>query len=701
MRQRGFLVDLARDGNEAWQLASQFPYAVVVTDLRMPGTDGMKLVSQIKGLIPAPNCVLVTGVPGLDWVGANSPQAQGVPVIKKPWDGDQLAAALRAAIEEYSERRQESSVVARRPPDEARGTKVLLLQGKRESGERVRDLLKKSSALEYEVTIAPSLEAAQKILVTHPFDVCLVDLTGKPLSATSIVERIRASSPRLPIVVFSPDEYEEVALRVMAAGAQDYLCSSEIDDRGLRRALRYAIERRRAIDNLDTLAHKDVLTQLANRVRVRERLNEVLGKARRGDQRIGLVFLDVDRFKAVIDGFGHGVGDQLLQQVASRLSACVRETDTVGRMGGDEFAVLLENLRQPADATQLAQRILNSFATPFAIAGESLAVTASIGISLYPDNGKDADELMRSADAALYLAKDAGRNNYQYYGEEIRQRVAKRVDLEADLRRALEREEFVLHYQPRISLVDNCVVGAEALLRWQRQGEELAFPGEFLHVLEETGLIVEVGAWVHAQALHDLAQIRRQGHKDLTVSINVAAAEFEREDFIESVECALAAARLPASALEIEISERVLNLDSRAARRTMDHLRQVDIKLVVDNFGKGATSLVLLKRSPVKAIKLARSLVSGIAKDADQVAVVSAAVALADSLELEIGAEGAEEAGQVDLLKAVGCEQVQGFHICRPRPLQELLHFIATWSGTRTTPPPGGGAKGGYSITPT
>jgi diguanylate cyclase (GGDEF)-like protein len=696
MRQRGFLIDVARDGSEAWQLASQFPYAAVVADVRMPGIDGLKLVEQLKALEKAPSCLLVTGVPQGDWSGTN-PDPRTVPVIRKPWDGDQLALALTQAVQEFAER-NESDVISARSLNPGRATRVLLIQAPRQSGEKISALMSESSALEYDVTTAATVEAALTLLGRHRYDVCLLDLAGKPLSATAMLERIRIACATLPVVVFSPDEYEELALRVMAAGAQDYLCSSELDGRGLRRALRYAIERRRAMENLDDLTHKDALTQLANRNRTRQRLEAILVKARKEQQRVALTFLDVDHFKTVIDGFGHVVGDQVLQEVARRLRASVRETDTVGRLGGDEFAIILDNLKRASDATQLVQRMLNSFATPFSVGDEVLALTASIGICVFPENGGDVDELMRNADAALYRAKDAGRNNYQYFGEDVRKRVEARVDLENDLRRAVEKQELVLHYQPRISLLDNAVTGAEALLRWRRSGGTLAMPVEFLHVLEDTGLSVQVGRWVLEQALLDAAQVRRQGHQEFTVAVNVSARQFESEDFGEAVECALAAARLPESALEIEISEQVLMLESKAAKRSMDALRTLKVKLVVDNFGTSACPLGYLKRLPVKALKVARSFASAVTKNADDAAIVSATVAMADSLGLEVCGSGVEDVAQLEALKTLGCESVQGFHISRARPLPELIHFVATWSGTRTTPPPGGGPPvGGYS----
>ncbi|HEX2880782.1 MAG TPA: diguanylate cyclase, partial [Polyangiaceae bacterium] len=623
MRQRGFLIDVARDGSEAWQLASQFPYAAVVTDVRMPGIDGLKLVDQLKGLANAPSCLLVSGVPQVDWGGPN-PDPRGIPVIRKPWDGDHLALALTQAVQEFAER-NEAEVMSARSVRAGRATRVLLIQGG-QSSDKIAALMRESSALEYEVTTAASVEAALKLLGRHRFDVCLLDLTGKPLSATSMIERMRIACVSLPVVVFSPDEYEELALRVMAAGAQDYLCSSELDGRGLRRALRYAIERRRAMENLDDLAHKDALTQLANRNRIRQRLGTVLATAGKDQQRVGLMFLDLDNFKTVIDGFGHGVGDQVLQEVARRLRASVRDSDTVGRMGGDEFAVVLENLKRSSDATQLAQRILNSFATPFSVGESSLSLTASIGICLFPENGADADELMRNADAALYRAKDAGRNNYHYFGDEVRKRVEARVDLENELRRAVDKQEFVLHYQPRVSLLDNGVMGSEALLRWKRTTGSLAMPVEFLQVLEDTGVIVQVGRWVLEQALADLAQIRKQGHQSFTMAVNVSARQFESDDFGETVECALAAARLPNSALEIELTESVLMLDSKGAKRSMDALRDLDVKLVVDNFGTSACPLGFLKRLPVKALKVARPFAAAVTKNPDDAAIVSATV---------------------------------------------------------------------------
>jgi EAL domain-containing protein (putative c-di-GMP-specific phosphodiesterase class I) len=308
---------------------------------------------------------------------------------------------------------------------------------------------------------------------------------------------------------------------------------------------------------------------------------------------------------------------------------------------------------------------------------------------------------MRNADAALYRAKDAGRNNYQYFGDEVRKRVEARLDLENELRRAVEKQELVLHYQPRVSLLDNGVMGSEALLRWKRAGGTLALPVEFLHVLEDTGLIVQVGRWVLEQALLDVAQIRKQGHQSFTMAVNVSARQFESDDFGETVECALAAARLPNSALEIELTEPVLMLDTKGAKRSMGAVRDLDVKLVVDNFGTGACPLGFLKRLPVKALKVARPFAAAVTKNPDDAAIVSATVALADSLGLEVGANGIEDASQMEALKTLGCESAQGFHISRPRALPELIHFIATWSRTRTTPPPGGQTAGGYSVSGT
>jgi len=420
-------------------------------------------------------------------------------------------------------------------------------------------------------------------------------------------------------------------------------------------------ERRQAEERLLQLAHYDNLTSLPNRVLFRDRLEQAVTQARRNGWTSALLIIDLDRFKYVNDTLGHTLGDGLLQQVSERLTGCVRSGDTVGRLGGDEFAVVLSKVSAPQDAGKVAQKILHALKQAFQLDGNEVFVTGSVGIALYPSDGEDIDLLTRNADAAMYSAKGLGRNNYQYYTEDMNRRTLERMKLDAGMRRALERGEFVLHYQPRINIVSGEIAGLEALLRWQPPGQALVPPNTFIPLLEETGLIVQVGEWVLEATCAQLRAWCAAGITPVPVAINMSARQFMEKDLGITVAKILATHDIDPRLVEIEITESALMQDPELATAALEKLQTLGLRIAVDDFGTGYSSLAYLKRFPLDALKIDRSFVRDITTDADDAAIAKAVITMAHSLNLKVVAEGVETAGQLAFLAANRCDEAQGY----------------------------------------
>jgi diguanylate cyclase (GGDEF)-like protein/PAS domain S-box-containing protein len=425
-------------------------------------------------------------------------------------------------------------------------------------------------------------------------------------------------------------------------------------------------ERIRAEQKLVHLAHYDVLTGLPNRVLFYERLKQALVQAARNRWITGVMFMDVDRFKNINDTLGHDVGDQLLRQVSERLAASVRASDTVGRLGGDEFAVVLANLTAREDAAIVAQKIMQNFDAPFRLSGSEIFVTISIGITLYPDDGTEQDALIKNADAAMYRAKEEGRNTYRYYTPDMSARALRLLTLEGSLRRALERDEFLLHYQPKAAVASGSITGVEALLRWRHPERGLVPPAEFIPVLEETGLIVQASEWVLNAACRQLVQWRRAGIEPVPVAVNLSAREFLAPDLASTISRILRTHGLDPCLLELEITESSLMVNPDEAARTLEYLKRLGVGLSIDDFGTGYSSLSYLKRFPLDALKVDRSFVRDIPADANDAAITLAVISMAHSLGLKVIAEGVENPAQLAFLAQHGCDQVQGYYLARP-----------------------------------
>jgi len=428
---------------------------------------------------------------------------------------------------------------------------------------------------------------------------------------------------------------------------------------------------------LTHLAHYDSLTALPNRLLFYERLSGAVALARRNGWKLGVLFIDLDRFKSINDTLGHIAGDELLRQIAGRLSGCLRESDTVGRLGGDEFAVILPELEDGQQASIVARKIVDALTLPVQLEGEDVFVTASIGITLFPDDADDLHTLLRNADTAMYRAKEVGRNNYQFFTAAMNERARERLQLETDLRHALLRDEFVLHYQPKASCASGRICGVEALIRWNHPLRGLVPPSEFIPLLEETGLIVQVGQWVLRTACAQAQAWRAAGLAVPNVAVNLSGRQLQPDLRGEEGVAALEESGLPAAALELELTESVLMHNAESAVRTLNRLKAKGVGLSVDDFGTGYSSLSYLKRFPLDSIKVDRSFVQDIAADPDDASITRAVITMAHHLKLKVVAEGVETEGQLSLLIANRCDQIQGYYFSRPLPaagLEALLH---------------------------
>jgi diguanylate cyclase (GGDEF)-like protein/PAS domain S-box-containing protein len=417
---------------------------------------------------------------------------------------------------------------------------------------------------------------------------------------------------------------------------------------------------------MSRLAQHDSLTGLPNRVLFNDRLTQAISLAMRQNKQLAVMFVDLDQFKKINDSLGHGVGDKLLQSVAGRLVNCVRRTDTVSRLGGDEFVILLSQVEREEDAAVSARKILRALAASHTIDNKNLDISVSIGVSTYPSDGPDAEHLMNKADTAMYEAKKCGRNNYQFFRRDMQVRLADRQLLEGDLRYALGKNEFLLHYQPKFNLQTGQITGVEALIRWVHPQRGMVPPAQFVPIAEECGLILPIGRWVLLEACRQARAWGDSGLGVVPVAVNVSAAEFGDKDFISGVRAVLIATGVEPANLELELTESVLMQDAESTVRTLGALKAMGVTLAIDDFGTGYSSFTYLRRFPVDALKLDQSFVQEITEDPGDATIVSAMINIGKSLNLRVIAEGVETRGQLKFLQSHGCDEGQGYYFSHP-----------------------------------
>jgi diguanylate cyclase (GGDEF)-like protein/PAS domain S-box-containing protein len=426
------------------------------------------------------------------------------------------------------------------------------------------------------------------------------------------------------------------------------------------------------------LAQHDVLTDLPNRMMLNDRLTQAISLARRNHHQLAVLFLDLDDFKHINDSLGHVIGDKLLQAVAERLSACVRKSDTVSRQGGDEFVILLPEVTHSADAAISAAKIITELKKIHSIGEHRVCITASIGVSTYPDNGEDADMLIKNADTAMYHAKQSGRDNCQFFRPDMGLNAVERQSLEGQLRYALERQELLLHYQPKVNLKTGAMTGVEALLRWQHPERGLLLPGQFLTIAEDTGMILAIGQWVLLEACRQTREWLDAGLLVVPVAVNISALEFRSEHFLEGVQVALKNSSLDSNYLELELTETVLMRYAKSTAYALRQLKGIGVRLAVDDFGTGYSSLSYLTRFPIDALKLDQSFLLDITSGSDDAIVVSAIVGMGKSLKHRVIAEGVETKEQLTFLQAHGCDEGQGYYFSRPVVAKQFAKLLET-----------------------
>ncbi|MEZ5559869.1 MAG: EAL domain-containing protein [Pseudomonadales bacterium] len=428
---------------------------------------------------------------------------------------------------------------------------------------------------------------------------------------------------------------------------------------------------------MEQLAFYDTLTGLANRRLFNDRLTQAVEHCRRNRQKAALLYLDLDQFKRVNDTLGHEAGDALLREVADRLLRCVRKEDTVSRSGGDEFTILLYDVQSPSDAGFVAEKILQALREPVDISGHRLVVTPSIGIATIPSDGVEPNGLLKNADLAMYRAKENGRNNYQFYSEDLNVAAVQRLRTEYELRRALERGEFELHYQPKVRLTDLALMGVESLLRWQHPERGQLSPIEFMSVAEETGVIVDIGAWILEEACRAGQVMIDQRGAPLSIAVNISPRQFRDPNLVTTIRRCVRESGLDPACLELEITETMLMHDVELAAETIRRLSELGIRLAIDDFGTGYSSLNYLKKFPISTVKVDRSFISDIPGSADDVAITSAVIAMAHRLNMEVVAEGVETREQLEFLQEQQCEYGQGYLFSRAQPLSEMRRMLS------------------------
>ena len=546
--------------------------------------------------------------------------------------------------------------------------RILLIEDNPGDALLVQLMLEEAGDPEFRLTHVGRIADALEPVKSGSIDCALVDLSLPDADGLEGVERLREFAPEVPMIVLTGRDDLDLAIAAMQNGAQDYLIKGKVDSGLLMRAVRYAVERKRAEVALAFQALHDQLTGLPNRALFIDRLNQALASRGRRQTTVAVLFLDLDRLKVVNDSLGHGAGDQVIVEVARRVAAVLRPGDTVARFGGDEFLVLCQDLSGPDECISIAKRLFETVREPIDVAGAQIVLTASLGIAVAGEPYETGDALIRSADAAMYRAKEAGGDRWRVFDQEIHHRAVTRLETEVALRHALDVPEFTVLYQPIIRAADGTLAGYEALVRWWHPSQGLVLPAAFIPLAEETGLIERIGAWVLTEACYDAG--RWPAHfdslRDPFLSVNVSPRQLTCPSLVATVEAALERSGWPAAALWLEITEGAIMADLGASVRSLHALHDLGVKIAVDDFGTGYTSLSNLKRFPVDVIKIDRSFVVGLGPDRGDTAITTAVIQLAHTLGIAATAEGVETEDQYSLLQQLGCDYLQGYFVGRP-----------------------------------
>jgi diguanylate cyclase (GGDEF)-like protein len=563
--------------------------------------------------------------------------------------------------------------------------------------EQIRNLLVAVLGGLYSCQTAGSAEEALDALAHNTFDLVVSDIDMGGMTGLELVPRVHSISPDTVVVMISGNQDIETAIEAMRVGAFDYV-TKPIDLRHVEAAVERALhhcnllkERRRYKEQLesllqqrteevDRLAYYDTATQLPNRALFEDRLGHAVAVARSNGRTLGVLFISVDQFKKVNDSLGHGPGDRLLSEFAKRLKSCVRENDTIARFGSDEFAVLLTRIEGAEDIIETIGSLSQILKFSFDLEGNELFATASVGVSLYPLDGDDSHTLLKNAGAALYKAKKSGGANYQFYTADMHELASRRLALETNLRRAIQNEEFLIHYQPRISVDSLEITGVEALVRWQHPQLGLVAPSEFIPLAEDTGLIVPIGEWVMRNACIQNRRWQDEGFAPIQMAVNICARQFHDQDLAQTVIRILDETGLAPQHLELELTESSIMYNAEFAAEVLNRLKSMGVNISIDDFGTGFSSLASLKRLPIDALKIDQSFVRDATTDPDDASLVMAIITLAHNLRLKVIAEGVETEEQLRFLHLLRCDEIQGFLFSKPVAAETLVSLLDSHS---------------------
>ncbi|MFN2456229.1 MAG: putative bifunctional diguanylate cyclase/phosphodiesterase [Pyrinomonadaceae bacterium] len=564
--------------------------------------------------------------------------------------------------------------------------------------EQIRGLLEELLGEAHDCTAAKSAEAAISVLKAIKFDLVISDINMGAISGLDLVPYVLRETPETVVVMMSGQQKIDSAIQAMRAGAFDYI-TKPLDIHHAEAAVQRALAHHKLLDDkkyyennlralvrqrtreIERLAHFDTLTDLPNRLLFEDRLSQALNYTQREGQILGTLLIRVDRFNKLNDTLGHALSDRLLCDIAERIKGAIGERGTVARFEGDEFAILLADITGSEKVIEALRDVSEALKLPFGVHEHELFITMSIGARLFPVDGKSVQELLEHAAVALDRARMQGGNNYQFYEAQMNALALERLTMEASLRRAVKNNEFKLYYQPQFDLTTQQMVGVEALIRWQHPKLGLLLPAKFIPMAEETGLILPIGEWVLRAALAQAALWHNRGLGNLRIAVNVSPRQFQQENFVELVLRIVAETVIDPSTIELEITETSIMQNAKHVVALMSELKQMGLKIAIDDFGIGYSSLAYLKRLPIDMLKIDRTFISDAASDPDDAALVVAIITLAHNLRLQVLAEGVETVEQLRFLQLLKCDEGQGYFLGRPAPPESFS--LVAWKGPR------------------
>jgi diguanylate cyclase (GGDEF)-like protein/PAS domain S-box-containing protein len=677
----GYQPDKALGGQAALDLLAEKEYDVVLLDLIMPGVSGHDVLEYAAAQHLGCKIIVVSGDSSFSGV-KHALHCGAFDFVKKPYEAGELIATMETALKQ-SQLESENQVMEGKLKESEALHRFIV-----NSSPDMVYMLDRNGCFTFLNDRVESLLGFSKdeLLGKHYSELVdddHIDLARNVFNerrtgsrAASNVElrlksRLARRGPRLFHV-------QSVWMELTAMGVYSDNNERTRDNfLGTYGTARDISERKEAEEVINFQAYHDLLTNLPNRALLRDRLSLAITQARRNKRKLGVMFLDLDRFKLVNDTLGHSMGDRLLKAVANRLQSCLRGGDTLSRFGGDEFTLLLPEVRTRDDVVVIAEKILDRLSGPFVIDGHELFVGASIGIALYPEAGDSEEALIQNSDIAMYHVKGRGKNGYQFFSEEMNHQFSTRLSLERELRNGLVQDELSVYYQPQVSLESGCIVGVEALVRWRHPLRGLVEPGEFLGMAEETGLITQIDEYVQQKAFADVVSWQQGGLGDIRVSVNLSALQLEQDNFVERFVANLTAAGLDAKSVKLEITENILMQDMEVVIPKLKELRKLGVRIAIDDFGTGYSSLSYLQQFPINTLKIDRSFIGDIRADASDASIINAIVAMARGLQLDLIAEGVENRTQLNYLHSQGCSEVQGYIFSPAVPAEQVKALLA------------------------